>query len=193
MPPQSVAVAYRREIFNVVGTFDETFDACEDVEFNHRLAQAGMRCFFTPRIQVRYFPRLSLSGLFRQMMGYGRGRVRLRENIPVPSHRWHSARVVPRRCAPRSATRPSVAVPAAGLCHRPRPLWSDRVRFACAVALLRERQPELIPLLAAVYPAIHFGAAVGVWWEVFRPASGTWPQASSTTAGLRWPLNLLHH
>ncbi len=66
--PESVAVAYRREVFSVVGAFDETFDACEDVEFNHRLARAGMRCFFTPRVQVRYFPRSSLSGLFRQMM-----------------------------------------------------------------------------------------------------------------------------
>src|SRR5207253_399201 len=34
VPPQSVAVAYRREVFEVVGLFDERFDACEDVEFN---------------------------------------------------------------------------------------------------------------------------------------------------------------
>src|SRR5262249_28297838 len=34
VPPQSVAVAYRRRVFDAVGLFDETFDACEDVEFN---------------------------------------------------------------------------------------------------------------------------------------------------------------
>ncbi|HKB40503.1 MAG TPA: glycosyltransferase, partial [Gemmataceae bacterium] len=39
--PQSVAVAYRREVFEAVGTFDERFDACEDVEFNHRVDRAG--------------------------------------------------------------------------------------------------------------------------------------------------------
>src|SRR5205085_3108463 len=33
VPPQSVAIAYRREVFERVGRFDESFDACEDVEF----------------------------------------------------------------------------------------------------------------------------------------------------------------
>jgi succinoglycan biosynthesis protein ExoA len=77
VPPQSVAVAYRREVFDRVGLFDESFDACEDVEFNHRVAQAGFRCFFTPRVQVRYFPRENWKSLLRQMVRYGRGRIRL--------------------------------------------------------------------------------------------------------------------
>ena len=77
VPPQSVAVAYRREVFEKVGQFDETFDACEDVEFNHRVDRAGLTCLFTPRIRVRYFPRASLRGLFRQLARYGRGRMRL--------------------------------------------------------------------------------------------------------------------
>lgn len=77
VPPQSVAVAYRREVFEAVGLFDERFDACEDVELNHRVARAGLRCFFSPRVKVHYHPRGSLTGLFRQMARYGRGRVRL--------------------------------------------------------------------------------------------------------------------
>jgi succinoglycan biosynthesis protein ExoA len=77
VPPESIAVAYRHEVFQRVGFFDESFDACEDVEFNHRIALAGLKCFFTPRVQVRYVPRDSLSGLFRQMVRYGRGRCRL--------------------------------------------------------------------------------------------------------------------
>src|SRR5207244_2168104 len=67
VPPQSVAIAYRREVFERVGWFDETFDACEDVEFNHRVAKAGLRCWLTPRVQVRYQPRGSLGELFVQM------------------------------------------------------------------------------------------------------------------------------
>ena len=51
VPPQSVAVAYRRSVFETVGLFDEAFDACEDVEFNHRAARAGLRCYFTPRVR----------------------------------------------------------------------------------------------------------------------------------------------
>jgi succinoglycan biosynthesis protein ExoA len=82
VPPQSVAVAYRRSIFEQVGLFDENFDACEDVELNHRIDQAGLRCFFTPRIGVRYHPRSNLAGLFKQMVRYGRGRVRLFRKHP---------------------------------------------------------------------------------------------------------------
>ena len=77
VPPQSVAIAYRREVFDRIGLFDERFDACEDVEFNQRADEAGLTCFFTPRVAVHYHPRSTLSGLFRQMARYGRGRVRL--------------------------------------------------------------------------------------------------------------------
>ena len=62
--------------------FDETFDACEDVEFNHRIDRAGLRCYFTPEVAVHYAPRDSLRGLFRQLVRYGRGRVRLWRKHP---------------------------------------------------------------------------------------------------------------
>ena len=73
----NVAVAYRREVFDRVGLFDESFDACEDVEFNTRVRRAGLTCYFTPAIAVEYQPRGSLRGLAYQMMRYGRGRARL--------------------------------------------------------------------------------------------------------------------
>src|SRR5262249_38428779 len=40
--PDNVAVAYRRVVFDTVGFFDESFDACEDVEFNTRCRRAGL-------------------------------------------------------------------------------------------------------------------------------------------------------
>ncbi|MFN0196769.1 MAG: glycosyltransferase family 2 protein [Planctomycetaceae bacterium] len=77
VPPHSVAVAYRKAVFDRVGLFDEAFDACEDVEFNHRVAAAGFRCWLTPKASVHYVPRGTLGGLFRQLVRYGRGRMRL--------------------------------------------------------------------------------------------------------------------
>ena len=82
VPAKSVAVAYRRSIFDQVGLFDESFDACEDVEFNHRIDRAGLCCYFTPNVEVRYHPRSSLLDLFRQMVRYGRGRTRLLRKHP---------------------------------------------------------------------------------------------------------------
>jgi hypothetical protein len=57
--------------------YDERFDACEDVEFNHRVYQEGIPSYTSPRLTVAYQPRSSLSGLLRQMLRYGRGRFRL--------------------------------------------------------------------------------------------------------------------
>jgi succinoglycan biosynthesis protein ExoA len=81
-PAASVAVAYRSSVFDTVGLFDETFDACEDYELNHRIDQAGLRCRLVPKLTVKYQPRPSISGLFLQLFRYGRGRVRLFRKHP---------------------------------------------------------------------------------------------------------------
>ena len=76
-PASSVAVAYRKSVFEKVGYFDENFDAAEDVEFNTRCDAVGLKCYFEPAIAVRYVPRKTFKELGRQMQRYGRGRVRL--------------------------------------------------------------------------------------------------------------------
>lgn len=80
--PQSTAIAYRREIFPKIGLFDESFDACEDVELNHRVHAGGLSCYFVPELKIEYHPRASLSGLFYQLSRYGRGRARLAAKHP---------------------------------------------------------------------------------------------------------------
>jgi succinoglycan biosynthesis protein ExoA len=169
--PESVAVAYRREVFNVVGVFDRTFDACEDVEFNHRLARAGLRCFFTPHVQVRYFPRSSLAGLFRQMIRYGRGRVRLLRKHPDTFSLLGFMPALFFACVllgPLSGLLfPSLLLAYGAVLA----IYALSVLSFSVAGALRERDVLMMPLLSAVYPAIHLGAAVGIWWETIRPAA----------------------
>ncbi len=73
--PVSVGCAYRREVFERIGYVDESFDACEDVEFNYRVDKAGFKTFFSPSIAVHYHPRETLGALWRQLGRYARGRV----------------------------------------------------------------------------------------------------------------------
>lgn len=80
--PHSAGAAYRREIFERVGGFDERFDACEDVEFNHRVDRAGFIAYVHPDLAIDYRPRGSFAGFFRQMARYGRGRGRLAVRHP---------------------------------------------------------------------------------------------------------------
>jgi succinoglycan biosynthesis protein ExoA len=185
VPPQSVAVAYRRAVFERVGLFDEDFDACEDVEFNHRVARAGLRCFFTPRVRLRYFPRSSLTGLFRQMVRYGRGRMRLfrkhRDTFSAPGF-MPAAFVAGVVAGPLLALAlpPLVPVYAGGL-----GMYALMLLLFSLGLALRRKQPELLPLLPLVFLAIHCGAGAGILWEALagsrrpREKSDVFPGATA--------------
>ena len=80
--PLSSGAAYKREVFETVGHFDESFDACEDVEFNYRVAQCGYTSFTSMKVAVYYYPRNSFTALFAQMLRYGAGRFRLAKKHP---------------------------------------------------------------------------------------------------------------
>lgn len=80
--PASSGATYVRNVFERVGLYDESFDACEDVELNTRVRKAGIRAYTDPRLAVYYQPRKNVRGLFRQMMRYGRGRIRLMRKHP---------------------------------------------------------------------------------------------------------------
>lgn len=97
VPPQSTAVAYRRAVFPRIGLFDQAFDACEDVEFNQRVSDAGLTCYFEPKLKVVYHPRAQWRALFTQLARYGCGRARLAAKTP------------------RSLTLPAVVPPAWGV------------------------------------------------------------------------------
>lgn len=72
--PTSSGAMYRREVFDMIGYFDESFGACEDVEFNHRVHEAGIKSILSPLLKVYYYPRENLAGLWKQMRRYGTGR-----------------------------------------------------------------------------------------------------------------------
>ena len=74
--PISSGASYKRAVFDQVGFYDERLDACEDVEFNHRVFRAGLRSYISPRLTVEYQPRNSIAAFWRQMLRYGRGRFR---------------------------------------------------------------------------------------------------------------------
>ncbi len=164
VPPQSVAIAYKKAVFETIGLFDESFDACEDVEFNHRVAKAGLPCWFTPKVRVRYHPRGTLAGLCRQMFRYGRGRARLLRKHPET---FSVGGFLPAAFLLGLLAGPVLA------CLFP-PLW---IVYGAVVGLyvsavlamsilLALREPALLPLLPPVFLAVHFGAGAGVLREM---------------------------
>jgi cellulose synthase/poly-beta-1,6-N-acetylglucosamine synthase-like glycosyltransferase len=63
-----------REVFDRVGLFDPAMTANEDNEFSYRIRRAGGRIWYDPSIVIRYVPRASVPGLFRQYRRYALGR-----------------------------------------------------------------------------------------------------------------------
>lgn len=167
VPASSVAVAYRREVLERLGGFDEAFDACEDVELNTRIDAAGGRCYFEPRLALPYHPRSTPSGLWKQLIRYGRGRARLARKHPgtlsigtlVPSLFVTGLLLGPAVC---------LQVPA---------LWtvygSALAAYVVLIAMTTitsatqtKHNWRAAVLLPFVFPTVHLAAGSGFLWEL---------------------------
>jgi succinoglycan biosynthesis protein ExoA len=82
--------AFRRELFDRIGGFDERLLSNEDYEFNARLRQAGGRVWLNPDIRSVYFARGSLGALARQYWRYGYWKWRMLRSYPK-TLRWRQA------------------------------------------------------------------------------------------------------
>jgi glycosyltransferase involved in cell wall biosynthesis len=69
--------AWRREVFETIGGFDEELVRNQDDEFSDRLRRAGGRILLHPRLAVRYWSRATYVSLWRQYLGYGFWKVRV--------------------------------------------------------------------------------------------------------------------
>jgi cellulose synthase/poly-beta-1,6-N-acetylglucosamine synthase-like glycosyltransferase len=63
--------AYRKEVFDDVGYFDEDLVRNQDDEFNYRVTQGGFGIYYSEKIRSKYFVRSSLQKLWKQYDQYG--------------------------------------------------------------------------------------------------------------------------
>ena len=163
VPAHSVGVAYKKSVFERIGKFDENFDACEDVEFNQRVDDAGLHCVLAPSIRLRYYPRSSIQGLFRQMARYGRGRVRLfRKHAHTFS--WKSLAPAVFLACIIAGLLPAIFVPALRL-----PYFGAiglYMFIVCCFSASIAKGFRTLYYLPLVFMAIHFGAGYGALKEL---------------------------
>lgn len=152
----------RISAFRDVGGYDESFSHNEDAELDHRLRQAGFRIWMTNKTFMTYYPRSTALSLYRQYLGYGRGRARnmlkhrmlpkLRQALPLG--------VVPVAAAALlSFVHWIAAVPFilwAGLC----------LAYGFWIAI-SQRNPYG-PVAAVSAMIMHFAWSAGFWSEVLR-------------------------
>ncbi len=155
--------AFRREVFQRVGTFNEQVPVNEDYEFNYRVRAAGGRICFSPAIRSRYIARGSLGALIRQYYFYGHQKavmlsfhpksIRLRQLIPA-------------------LFAPSLAVGVvAAFFSRPLAIMLGAELLVYGAAALtfavgeaaRRKDPALLQALIIVFFCIHIAWGVGFW------------------------------
>ena len=180
--------AFRREVLDRLGGYDESFLRAQDWELNHRIRSSGGVVWFTPRLTVSYRPRSSVRALARQYRDYGRWRrVVMREHEGTASLRY---------LAPPAAVVAVTVGTVVGLAGwRPGSAGSGGLRRWCAGRLRdrRSRAAGAVQGLAAAgarhharrvgrrlphQPARTAGTAVGT---SFRTSAST-PAATSSLA-----------
>lgn len=82
--------AYRRDLLEKIGRYDETLLTNEDYEFNTRIRQAGGRIWLDPEIQSIYYARSTLSALAKQYWRYGYWKYQMLRRYPY-TLRWRQA------------------------------------------------------------------------------------------------------
>ena len=69
--------AYKKEVFEKIGGYDEELVRNQDDEFNFRLIQNGGKIWLDPSIRSAYYSRSTFIGLFKQYFQYGFYKIRV--------------------------------------------------------------------------------------------------------------------
>ena len=155
--------AFRPQAFELAGFFDESLRRNQDDEFNLRVRLAGGRVVLDPTIRVHYKPRGSLRHVFRQYFEYGYWKVAV-----MTKHRQLPG---PRSLVPLALVGSVGLLALAGVqSTTARRLLSVELAlygglvFAASAATVRARResPDLLPSVAAVFPAFHLGYGSGM-------------------------------
>jgi len=158
--PTSCGAIYRREVFDRVGVFDETFDVCNDVDFNHRVKTGGLKSHISPRLKVFLYPRPSIQLLWRHMNRVGAGRYKFtsKHNIFSPLQ-WFAGLALLGLLI--LAVLSLLSQPVFEVLKTILGLYVLTVIGFSALLYIREKRLGCLLFGPIIFPTIHFGLAAG--------------------------------
>lgn len=157
--------AYRREVFDRLGGFDEELVRNQDDEFNLRVTRSGGTIWLDPSLRSTYASRATLAGLWRQYRGYGMYKVRVAQK----HGRVPSARSV----VPALFVLAVVGGAVVSLVTRDRrALLAVVVPYAAANAALSvaagRDDPPTMPIVPVAFACLHVAYGVGTLTGLWR-------------------------
>lgn len=165
--------AYRREVFNGAGLFDERLLRNQDIEFCSRILAQGGKIFMTAELQASYFSRATLAGLASQVFQTGMWNV-LTVKLRPCAFRWRH--FVPFLFV---AALTVLAFGSVGF-QECRILGAIIAGSYLAAALLASVDVGLkaslkyAPLLPPVFLVLHLAYGIGSWCGLVRVAATPW-------------------
>jgi succinoglycan biosynthesis protein ExoA len=184
-PVDTVAYGcWRKSTLERVGMFDETMVRSQDFELNVRIVSRGGTVWRSPKIASWYWPRASLSGLFRQYFQYGFWKVAV-----IRKHRGLASRrnLVPGSCLLAGAV---LLLCALGARLGGSVRWQNAFldvwfafaglyfigSFASAFSVAKREGWNFLPILPIVFAVYHLSYALGfVLALLHRPTTGKRP------------------
>ncbi len=158
--PTSTGAAYRREVFTTVGLFDEEFDICNDVDFNYRLKQAGLKSYLSPKLKVFHYPRSTIQSLWQQMNRVGLGRFNFTQKHRIFSPlQWFAGLAV--LAFGILLLLSLIASPVLEVFRTLVAFYILVVILFSLMLYLKEKRIGLLLYGPVIFPAIHFGLGVG--------------------------------
>jgi succinoglycan biosynthesis protein ExoA len=163
--------AFRRYVFERIGTFDSTLVRTEDDELNYRVMLAGGKMFISPRVRYVYFVRGRIGQLFRQYFQYSFWR--------IPVLRKHKRPTTVRQLVPLLFFAAVLALAIAGVWLRHPmiaaglPIVYGTAMVGLGVSFVRHQGwlvASLVPVaVITMHLAYASGMAYGMFAAMFRP------------------------
>lgn len=159
--------AYRREVFERLGGFDEELVRNQDDELNLRVRAAGGTIWLDPGLHATYASRTTLAALWRQYEGYGSWKVRvMQKHRGVASWRH----LVPATFVAALASAGLLAVGG-----RRRPLAALLGTYGAAIGMASARAPVAPSVrlrMPAAFATLHLAYGIGTWRGLWRWRQG---------------------
>lgn len=155
--------AYRREVLERVGPYDEELVRNQDDEYNYRLRKLGGRLLLSPLIRSKYYSRASVRSLWRQYFQYGYWKVRVMQKHPAQmcGRQFVPALFVLCVCsALLLAVATRTAAGAAPLASVLAAYLAGNVVASLTLAR-RGREWRYLPLLPLIFGTLHFAYGLG--------------------------------
>lgn len=161
--------AWRRDLFNHIGLFDEELVRNQDDELNYRLRSLGGRVLLSPDIKSRYAVRSKPKALFSQYFQYGYWKVRVMQKHPRQMRLSHFM-------PPLFVLSLSSLIVLSPFSRRARrALWLLIGTYAGAVALATRTLSQQadcpvdgLQYVPAVFPILHVSYGSGFLWGLVR-------------------------